>query len=52
MNYRMIVRQNEDSWIVQYPDLPNIIGSGKTTNEAIEEAQGNLEISYEKSTPY
>lgn len=31
-------------YVVRYTDFPNVIGSGDTIEEAIAEAQGNLEV--------
>lgn len=31
-------------YVVRYDDFPNVIGAGETIEEAIEEAQGNLEV--------
>lgn len=31
-------------YVVRYTDFPNVIGTGDTIEEAIEEAQGNLEV--------
>ena len=34
-------------YVVRYTDFPNVIGSGDTIEEAIEEAQGNLEVYFD-----
>lgn len=34
-------------YVVRYDDFPNVIGSGDTIEEAIEEAQGNLEVYFD-----
>ena len=31
-------------YVVRYTDFPNVIGAGETIEEAIKEAQGNLEV--------
>lgn len=34
-------------YVVRYTDFPNVIGAGDTIEEAIEEAQGNLEVYFD-----
>ena len=51
-NYPFVVRkndhENEDAeYVVIFNDFKNIIGSGKTVGDAIEEAYGNLEAYFE-----
>ena len=45
-NYRFEVSylKEDDEYLVRYADFENVIGVGKTVNDAIEEARNNLEL--------
>jgi predicted RNase H-like HicB family nuclease len=59
-NYKYVVFTVEEDgtveWVVKYPDLPGVIGSGDTEEEAINEAKGNkdfyLDYLKEKNRPF
>ena len=48
-NYRFEVSYIDeyDEYLVKYADFANVIGTGKTINEAIEEAKNNLKLHIE-----
>lgn len=41
---RMVVKEEDGSWSVTYPDLVGVGGGGKTVQEAVREAEENRKV--------